>query len=173
MVGEHRLGPPQMGVGRNDHPLILRAAADKGLLQVDEAAVDLVDGVADPEPQIGGNLIVAAAAGMQLPAQIARAGNQCLLDVHVDVFELSTELKAAFVDLAADGLEVGGDLVGFRRAQQAHIGQHAGMGCGAQNIVPVEPAIEANAFGELLDPAVGRCRKNAFPRLCSHPKTLA
>jgi hypothetical protein len=80
-------------------------------------------------------------------------------------------MSSSSVNLLADGLEVAGDFFGLGLGQQAHVGQHAGMSRGAQNVVPVEPAIEADALGELLDPAVGGCRENAFPRLGSHPKT--
>ena len=59
-----------------------------------------VDRVADPEPQVGRDLVVAAAAGVELAADIAEAVDQRPLDVHVDVFQLLAELELAGGDLA-------------------------------------------------------------------------
>ena len=53
--------------------------------------VDGVDGIADEQLQIGGDLVVAAAAGVQLAADVAQPLDQGRLDVHVDVFELGAE----------------------------------------------------------------------------------
>ena len=61
---------------------------------------DVVDFVADPEPQVGRNLVVAAAAGVELAADVADPLDQRPLDVHVDVFQLLAELEAAGGDLA-------------------------------------------------------------------------
>ena len=91
MGRQHRLGPLQMGVAGQDHVGVGVAAGDKGPLERRPAAVDLVDGLADPEPQVGGDLVVAAAGGVEFPARVAEAVHQGPLDVHVDVFQFACE----------------------------------------------------------------------------------
>ncbi len=76
--------------------------------------VEAVDGVAHPQAEIGGDLVVAAARGVQAPAGLADAFGQARLDVHVDVFERLVEGEAARFDLGGDAGEAGfdGGLVG-------------------------------------------------------------
>ena len=71
--------------------------------------------VADPEPQVGGDLVVAAAAGVELAADVADAVDERPLDVHVDVFELVAEREVAGGDFLMDLLQAGDDLVRVRR----------------------------------------------------------
>ena len=130
-----------------------------------EAGGHGVDFVANPEPQVGRDLVVAAAAGVELAADVADAVDQGPLDVHVDVFQLLAELEAAGGDFVADLLEASDDLVPLVVGEDADFGEHVGVGDRAADIVGVEPAVEAHAFGELLDTAVGRLVKNTAPRL--------
>ena len=82
-------------------PASLFGPADERPLQLARArgghGVDLV---ADPEPQVGRDLVVAAAAGVELAADVADAVDERPLDVHVDVFQLLAELEAAGGDFA-------------------------------------------------------------------------
>ena len=87
------------------------------------------------------------------------------LDVHVDVFQLLAELELAGGDLVADLLQAGDDLVPLVVGEHADLGEHVGVGDRAADVVGVEPAVEAHAFGELLDAAVRRLIKNTTPRL--------
>ena len=121
--------------------------------------------VADPEPQVGRDLVVAAAAGVELAADVADAVDQRPLDVHVDVFQLVAEREVAGGDLLADLLQAGDDLVPLVVGEDADLGQHVGVGDRAADVVGVEPAVEAHAFGELLDAAVRRLVEHTAPRL--------
>ena len=124
-----------------------------------------VDLVADPEPEVGRDLVVAAAAGVELAADVADAVDEGPLDVHVDVFQLLAELELAGGDFVADLLQAGDDLVPLVVGEDAHFGEHVGVGDRAADIVGVEPAVEAHAFGELLDTAVRRLVKHTAPGL--------
>jgi hypothetical protein len=86
----------------------------------------------------------------------------------VDVFKILAELELAGGDFLADLLEAGNDLVAFVVGEDADFGEHVCVGDGAADIVGVEAAVEAHAFGELLDATVGRVVKNAAPRLICH-----
>ena len=83
----------------------------------------------------------------------------------MDVFQLLAELEVASGDLVADLLKAGDDLMSLVVREDAHLGEHVGVGDGAEDIVGVEAAVEAHAFGELLDSAVRRPIKNSAPRL--------
>ena len=64
--------------------------------------------------------------------------------------------------------QAGDDLVPFVVGEQADLGQHVGVGDRAADVVGVEPAVEADAFGELLDAAVRRLVKHTTPGLICH-----
>ena len=55
-----------------------------------------------PRADVGRDLVVAAAAGVELAADVADAVDQGPLDVRVNVFELLAEREIAGSDLAAD-----------------------------------------------------------------------
>ena len=102
---------------------------------------------------------------MELAADVADPVDERPLDVHVDVFQVLAEVELAGGDFVADLLQAGDDLVPLVVGEDADLGEHVGVGDGAADVVGVEPAVEAHAFGELLDAAVGRLVKNTTPRL--------
>ena len=61
-----------------------------------------VDRVAHPQAEVGGDLVVAAACGVQAAAGLADAIGEAGLDVHVNVFERGVEREAAGLDLVCD-----------------------------------------------------------------------
>ena len=143
-------------------------AADEGLLQIDQAGRDGVDRLAHPEPQIGRNLIVAAASGVQLAADVPQPVDQGSLDVHVHVFELDAELEFALLNLAANLFQPLHNLLALGGRDQTDLCQHLGMGDRAADVLRVETPVEAHAFGELFDTPVGRLGKDATPGLARH-----
>ena len=101
--GQHRLGPLQVRVaGQDARRRRARQRPTNARCKLDQPRVDLVDRVADPEPQIGRDLVVAAAGGVQLAADVAEAVDQRPLDVHVDVFQFGAEREAALLNFLAD-----------------------------------------------------------------------
>ena len=91
----YRLGDLQMGVAGHHRGGFGLGAVDQGLLQVAHRAVEAVDRVAQPQPQIGRHLIVARARGMEAPRRRPDQLGEPRLDIHVDVFVLGAEDKAA------------------------------------------------------------------------------
>ena len=83
-------------------PASLLGPADECPLQRPQPGGHRVDLVADPQPQVGRDLVVAAAAGVQLAADVADPVDQGPLDVHVDVFQVLAELELAGGDFPAD-----------------------------------------------------------------------
>ena len=89
-----------------------RMLAEVGLITQEEA-VHPVNGVACPQPDVGDDLVVAAAAGVQFAAEVAEFVNERPLDVRVDVFKGGREGKLISLDLAGDAIEAATDFVGL------------------------------------------------------------
>ena len=70
--GQHRLGTLHMGIARQDDLGIAFAPADQRPLHIPQPRANYVNRLADPQPQIGRDLIVAAAGGMEFAAHVAR-----------------------------------------------------------------------------------------------------
>ncbi len=97
----HRLRHLQVGEAGHDHVGVLLGEVQQRLLQVGQQLGDQVDLAAQPQPHVGGDLVVAAAAGVQALAGIAHQLGQARLDVQVHVFEVELPVEGAGFDLAA------------------------------------------------------------------------
>ena len=103
MVAErHRLRGLQMGEAGHRVGGMRRGAVGQRAHHVGDLRRQPVDRVAHPQAEIGGDLVVAAARGVQAPAGLADALGQPRLDVHVDVFERRVEGEASGLDLVRD-----------------------------------------------------------------------
>src|SRR5262249_12415956 len=159
-------------VAGQDEVAVALGGREQGGLQLAQLAVEAVEGVADPELDVGDDLVVAAAAGVQLAADVAEALDQGALDVRVDVFGLHGEGEVAAVDVGGDGVEGGDDLVGLGGAEQADLGEHAGVGLAGADVVAVEAAVEGDGLGERLDAVVGLAAEPAAPGLVAHADSV-
>ena len=123
--------------------------------------VDLVDRVADPQPQIGRNLIVAAAgrcavcgrrppAGRSAPARCACGCLRARCGTRIGLAQFPGGCRSSALH----------NLLALVGRDQADLGQHLGMGDRGRDVVRIQPAVEAHAFGELLDAAVRRLAEN-------------
>src|SRR5690606_10959072 len=128
--------------------------AQQALLQTGDFAEDGVDLVAQPEADVGGDLVVARAAGVQLLAGDADAVGQARLDIHVHVFQIDAPVEGTGFDLGRDVLQIGDDLVALIAAQHAGLFQHGGVGDGAHDVVAVEALVELDGGGESGDEGV-------------------
>ena len=81
------LGGLQVGEAGHRVRGVLRGAGGEGSHDVGDLGVEPVDGVADPKAEVGGDLVVATARGVQALAGLADRLRQPRLYVHVDVFE--------------------------------------------------------------------------------------
>jgi len=120
---------------------------------------------------------------MQLAACVAESADQFLLDMHVDVFQFHMVLEPPVLDLLSDRQQRGLDQPGLGWRDQAHGGQHLGMGDRADDVVRVQPPVKADALGKTLDPAIRRLLKHSasagtsqrrplVARSCSLKKTI-
>ena len=98
---------------------------------------------------------------MQLAAHIAEAFYQCLLDMHVNVFQLNHERKLAAFDGSPDVLESLDNLVTFLAGENTSPGEHLCMGDRCPDIMGSETMVKADALSESVDAAVRRLAKDS------------
>ena len=138
-------------------------AGGEGAHDVGDLGVEAVDGVADPEAEIGGDLVVAAAAGVEALAGFADAVGEAGLDVHVDVFEVVDEREAAGFDLGGNLVEALVDGFGVGALDDADMGEHGGMGAAAGDVLAPQLAIEADRGIYVLHDDGGSAGEAAAP----------
>ena len=73
-------------------------------MQVASCGIQAVDRVAHPKAEIGRDLVVAGARGVQPLAGLADQLGEPRLDIHMNVFERLGERERAALDLARDRL---------------------------------------------------------------------
>ena len=95
-----------------------------------------VAGVLYIQAHVGGHLIVAAAAGVQLFARFADALGEQGFHQHVDVLCLLVQGDAALLHSLQDIFKALLDLLPFILCQDAYLHQHGGMGLAALDILP-------------------------------------
>ena len=78
---------------------MLQRAVDQRLLKGGERGIGLVDNVADEETEIGCDLVVARARGVQAAGGRANQLRQAALDINMNVFERALEFEAAPADV--------------------------------------------------------------------------
>ena len=126
-VGEHvvsdadGLGDLQMGETGHDGFGVLFRQIDQGRLKAPNQVLNDGNLVAQPQADVGGDLVVAAASGVQAFAGVADFVGQAAFNVHVDVFQIQRPFAFAGFDFCqnlghtlSDGIQVG-------------CGQHAGL----------------------------------------------
>ena len=77
-------------------------AVQQGRLQRLQLADGTVAGVADPQAEVDGDLVIAAARGVQTPRRLADQLIEARLHIHVDVLELVAEGEGPGDDLGFD-----------------------------------------------------------------------
>ncbi|MCY1421274.1 hypothetical protein D9M71_369240 [compost metagenome] len=160
-----RLGGLQVGEAGHDGVGFALGLLQQALLQAGDFGEDDVDLVAQPQADVGGHLVVARTAGVQLLAGDADAVGQACLDVHVHVFQVDAPVEAAGLDFALDLLQAVDDGVALGVGQHADLGQHGGMGDGAHDVVAVEALVEVDGGGETGDESVDGFAEAAAPGL--------
>ena len=89
-----RLRHLQVGEAGHDDVGIGVGGLDQRALQFGQQAADRADLVAQPQPHVGRDLVVARAAGVQPLAGVADQLRQPGLDIQVHVFEVELPLEA-------------------------------------------------------------------------------
>ncbi len=99
MAERHRLRGLQMREARHDGRGVRQRLFGERALIAGERRVDVVDRVAHPELEVGRDLVVARARGVQPPRRRADQVGEPRLHVHMDVLERPLEAELARVHL--------------------------------------------------------------------------
>ena len=94
-----RLCGLQMGQPRHHGVGMFERLLGERRLVIGERVIELIDGVAHPEPEIGRDLVVARARGMQPPGGRPDQFGEPQFHIHVHVFQRTLEIEFALLDL--------------------------------------------------------------------------
>ena len=127
---------------------------------------DIVDRRAQIQPDIGGDLVVARARGVQALAGIAYERGEALLDVEVDVFGIERPREctgADFIAHLAETLLNRGKIVGVDNAAGI---EHARVRERTVDVEFGEAAVEIDRSGEAFDEFGDRFAEASRPQRC-------
>ena len=142
---------------------VLLGPVDKRGLKPTAGLVGLVQTRSQPETQIGRDLVVARAGGVQAAGSRADQRGKPCLDIHVDVFERAVEGKAAGLDLIPHPVQAVRDRDCVFLRHDSLRRQHGDVSDGARDILRVEPPVEVDGGVDRLHHLVGRCLEAAAP----------
>ena len=163
MRERHRLRDLEVREAGQDRLDVRRGDFDQHALQLGEQCADRLDLVAQPEPDVGRDLIVARAPGVQALAGIAGELDQARLDVEVHVFEIDAPPEVSALDLLADGGEAALDGGKVGRRDHLRVGQHRRVRKAAGDVGAPEPLVERDAGRVTLHELAGRLGKERRP----------
>ncbi len=143
----------------------VRGEVDQRALQVDQQGGDQVDLVAQPEANVGRDLVVARAAGVQALAGVAGELDQARLDVEMDVLELDLPGELAALDLPADRRQAALDRGQVGGGDDVDVGEHRRVGEAAGDVGAPQPAIEGDARRVAFHELAHRLGKERRPSL--------
>ena len=134
-------------------------------MQVHQQFANQVNLAAQPQAHVGGDLVVAAATGVQAFARIAHQLGQARLDVEVYVLQVQLPLKTTRFDLAPDLRHafLNGDMVFW--FDDALGRQHLGMCQTAGDVGLPKALVKEYAGGVAFDQITHGFRKQRRPRL--------
>ncbi len=154
-----RLRALQVRVAGQDGLLVLARAGDERALEPAERRVAAIAGGDDEEPLVERDLVVAAAAGVQVAGVGADELAEPPLDVGVHVLERRVEADLARRELGADLVEGGHDPARHRLRHDPLRGEHGDVGLAAADVLRVERAVVLDRDGERDEARVGLARE--------------
>ncbi len=132
---QDRLGALEMGVAGHQQPKIDFGALDESALQIAQDAFQDRQVVEHPQSKIGGNLIVAAAPGVQFAADRPYQFFQAALHSGVNVFIFFLEDKRTLLKLSQHFLKPGAQFSAFHSGQNTSGFNGFGPGDAAAHIL--------------------------------------
>ena len=148
MPEQHRLSVLQVRHPRRLGARVPPCLVDQGGLQLGDPACDQPRPVAQVQPQVGGHLVVAAAAGAQLPAERPEPLEQPALQRGVHILVGGRRPEAAVPAGRVQVVEGGQHPVQFFIGQQAGPVQHPGVRARGEQVVRCQPPVELDAHRE-------------------------
>ena len=151
MPESHRLSDLQVGETRHHGGGMFFRLIEEPLLQLSREAPDLVDRLAQPQTQIGCDLIVARAGGVQALAGLPDESDQPPLDIDVDILGRERPAKPSRFDFAGDPGKAGLDRFEIRRRQDPNGAEHARMRKGRPDVLGREAPVKTDRGGVAPD----------------------
>ena len=174
MCQQHRLGALQMGVAGHREVGVRGRRLGQGIGQTEHAAHKSEESPLRPEPQVGRDLIVAGATGMEFAGDRADHLAQPPLDASVDVLIDDGEREIAVVDFGENLPESALERRGVFSGDDSLFAKHAGVGDRPANVLPDQAHVERDRGVERLEATVGRLSEPPAPCLhCSGPLSHA
>ena len=157
VVGQqHRLGPLHVGVAGEVGVAGRLGPGEQDVLQGDDEPGDVDQLALAPQPQVGGDLVVAAARRVQLGAGRSGQLGDAPLDRGVDVLVARDERERVAGQLVLDLVERAEDRASTSSSvEQPGPLQAADVGARAGDVVAPQPAVERQADG-VGEQGVGR-----------------
>ena len=137
-----RLGVLEMGEAGRRRPGVAFGLVEQRPLEVDDLGHDGPRVVTQVEPEVGGHLVVAAAAGTELAARRTQPGDEFAFDRGVHVLVVGMGYDVTPRDRRRQVAESGDDLGQLAVAEQTRAVEDAGMRGGLPDVVRREPPVE-------------------------------
>ena len=169
MPERHRLRGLQMGEARHHRCGVLQRARGERLLQRGQRRVGLVDRVAHTEAEIGRDLVVARARGVQPAGRRADQLGKPALDVHVNVFERALKSNDALASISDKIVSRPlRDIFRITSGDNALRGEHGGVGLGRGDVLGIKVTVEVDRGVDFLHDRIGAPGEPAAPHLVAH-----
>ena len=162
------LGRLQVGEARHHGAGVPQRRLGQRPLQVGGPGVEPVEGVAHPQPHVGGDLIVARARGVEPPRGRADDLGEAALHRHVDVLELALVDEGPTLDLVADALEPRLDRGHILGRKDALLPEHRDVRQRAADVLGGEALVEPDGGVDLLHDLGGAAREAPAPHPVAH-----
>ena len=144
MAQRHRLRGLQMGEARHHRIGMLLGAGQQRVRQAGQRGQHLVDRIAHPQAEIGRDLIVAAARGVQAAGNGADRSRQLRLGQHMDVFEGEIFGHAVRGIVRGDRVQPRVNRGGILDRHDALFRQHRDMRLRSGDILTPHPLVEGD-----------------------------
>jgi hypothetical protein len=169
VVGQgHRLGTLQVGVARQVGVTGVDGAVEEHLLERQHVLGDLQERALRVAAQVGGDLVVPAAAGVELRGGRGQLGGAALHG-GVDVLVGRQERERALGQLLLDLVQGGQHLDPLGVGEDADAGQPTHVRPGPGDVVGREALVEGQAHREGEQVVGGPTIEATMPESCHHP----
>ncbi len=143
----NRLGYLQVGEARQDGVGVLQGQGGQASTQLAQQVDRQIDLVAQPQADVGGDLVVARTPGVQTLACVADEFNQTFFDVQVHVFQVQRPVELAILDFLQNPGHAALDVAQVCGADYADRRQHVGVSQRALDIELGHALIEIDRCG--------------------------
>ncbi len=171
---QHRLRLLKVRVARHDRVQVLLGLVQQSSLQAIQSLLQYGQLAQQIQPQVGADLVVARAAGVELAGHRAHQLAQSPLDRGVDILVRRRWAELARAELFLHSSQARQQLVALRKRNQSRAMQRRGVGTAARDIGLVETPVKWQRVAKLAQQVVRCFVKAATPErhgLCP-PSTM-